>query len=254
MSSNQFISRKRPYYDAGGATQRSVRPRFSKGRPAVSKMYSRDMVKEKKGVDIDIDVTSNLLSTTNTNGGAFLLNPVQQGTGSWNRVGRKTFGKSVRLTGLVKLNVPTGGGGGVDGQEGTCVRMVVVWDKQPCSGTQPTFDDIFGRTDEAGTESCQYLDGVRYDETGRFSVLRDCHMVLNPESNNQADPCIFYHAFDEYIKLGNKESIYSATANPMTTASVSSGALYVYFRQNPTSLTSRTVTIDQAVARFRYTD
>ena len=70
------------------------------GAAAVAKYYVP--AGELKGLDTDVSIPSgSLLNTTNTNGNTFVANLIQAGTGSWNRVGRKTHLKSLRLKGVM---------------------------------------------------------------------------------------------------------------------------------------------------------
>jgi len=58
---------------------------------------------EVKGMDTDISLNP-MISTTNSNASSFVLNLVQSGAASWNRVGRKTHIKSLRLIGNINFN------------------------------------------------------------------------------------------------------------------------------------------------------
>lgn len=207
---------------------------------------------------------STVLSTTTTNADAFVLNLIQAGTGSWNRVGRKVHLQSVRLRGIATFAYGTTNDATSQGMDGNLMRMVVVWDKQPSSGVIPTFDTIFGRTTAFGTEACQILDPIRYDNMDRFTVLRDKVLDyqpgagLNPPTGIQA---IVYapYAFDEYIRLPNLETVFSGQSVPMTLADISTGALYVYFRALVNGSSSASdfghCEIDaSSFARLRYTD
>ena len=119
-----------------------------RGEPA---WVSQSLNLAKKGLDTDISL-SPAIDTTNTNASSFVLNLVQQGNGSWNRVGRKIIPKSLRIKGFVNiLSTPTFATGVATP---TFLRMVVVYDKQPSGGAIPTFDTIFGITAQDGTESC----------------------------------------------------------------------------------------------------
>lgn len=209
---------------------------------------------EKKGVDLPLGVA--VISTTNTNGAAFTLNLVEPGSGSYNRVGRKIFCKSIRLTGFGQYTaapVTT-----TFDLLGNTMRMVVVWDKQP-SGTLPTFDDVFGVTLQDGTEQSQFLAPPRYDNMSRFQVLRDkvidCNpQLLNPSGGSTNLNRMAFH-FDEYIKLGNRTTVYSGQSSPCTIADISSGALYVYFRSAADTSGDSEFDISTASnARLRYSD
>lgn len=205
---------------------------------------------EKKGMDTDISATS-IVSTTNTNANAVVLNLVQQGAGSWNRIGKQITLKSLRLMGNVRSTmVPSATFGDV---QQDYIRMIVVWDKQPSGAAIPSYDTIFGITDQSGTESCpDILCPLRYDNIGRFRVLRD--KVLIPElgvqgSGGSSNGVTAVCHYDEYIKL-NTTTIFSGQTSPMSIADISTGALYVYFRGYYSTL-NRSV---DGVARLRYTD
>lgn len=210
----------------------------------------------KKGMDTPLAINTPIINTTNTNGNCFVLNLVQQGAGSWNRVGRNVYLSSVRLKGsfiwLYSAHQITNGNN---------VRMVVVWDKQPSGTAIPTFDTVFGRTEQDGTETCQYLDPPRYDNMDRFEVLRDKVYDFTPKANYwivggaNEDIREIVH-FDEYIKLQKRKCTYSGQSQPMTIADISSGALYIYFRglvSGGTDYSNVTVSA-QSVARLRYVD
>lgn len=211
---------------------------------------------ETKGVDTSL-ATANVVSTVATNDDAFVLNLVQQGAGSWNRVGRKVRLSSVRLWGTCEYVYisPAAGTGTV---ESNTLRMVVVWDSQPSGASIPSFDDVFGTTSQTGTESTTFLDPLTYDNMGRFKVLRDSRICANPNfqhnTNGSVDDVNMTFIFDEYIKLNGRETIFSGQSNPMTIADVSTGALYVYFRAAKNSADSTFSVNADAKARLRYTD
>jgi len=213
-------------------------------------------VAEKKGVDTALTATG-VLSTTNTNGDSFVLNLIQMGSGSWNRIGRKVNLQSIRLRGIltylfspaaVTLNLSA-----------NTVRMVVVWDRQPSGAAIPAFDQIFGTTTQTGTEACLFLDPLRYDNTDRYTVLRDVVKTASPmttQVGGSANQITVQCPFDEYIKLGGRETVFSGQSNPMTIADISTGALYVYFRADSVAAASASQwNVDSdSFARLRYTD
>jgi len=204
---------------------------------------------------MDTDLTADtIINTTNTNGFISVLNLIQPGSGSWNRIGKKTHLKSCRLVGKIEFNIFPSFATGVSNE--TFVRMVLVWDKQPSGGAIPAFDTIFGITGQTGAESCpQITCPLRYDNMDRFRVLRD--MIIQPNWNGvvsfgTSPGCIMQVDIDEYVKLPNLESVYSGQTNPMTIADISTGALYVVFR---TVVSQANCTADiQMQSRLRYTD
>lgn len=211
---------------------------------------------ELKGVDTALTL-SPIISTTSTNASSFTLNLIQAGNGSWNRVGRKVSLQSIRIraTFLHQYAPVTT----TTSLVGNSVRMVVVWDKQPSSGSVPTFDQIFGRTVQDGTESCLFMDSLRYDNTERFRVLRDKVMdtPINATTTvaGTGNLILNYYSCDEFIPLKGLTTVFSGQSSPMTITDISSGALYVFFRaQNNVATTNLISVEDDSFARLRYKD
>lgn len=209
---------------------------------------------ELKGMDTDLALDP-VIATTGTNGSIFCVNQIEAGNGSWNRSGRKAFLKSLRVCGIAQYNssdaVTTG-----TLNAGT-LRMAVVWDKQP-GGSLPVFSDIFGRTSQDGTETVGLFDNLRYDNTGRFQVLRDVYITANPQAWNNAggtlDTITYNYRFDEFIDLKNRTTIFSGDSDPITIADISSGGLYVVFRSSQDSNDKAEFKItSQSFARLRFT-
>jgi len=204
---------------------------------------------EIKGMDTDLGTAiSALIATTTTNADIICLNLVQQGAGSWNRVGRKTHLKSVRIKGTIYINTVAAAAF----ISNAVIRLALVWDKQP-TGVTPVFSDIFGTTDQTGTEASNVLAPPRYDNMDRFKVIRD--WLYDCNTLNQAlstDTARRYISIDEYVKLPNLESVYSGQSSPMTIADVSSGALYLVARMNNTDIIANAG--PPLWARIRYVD
>lgn len=208
---------------------------------------------EQKGMDTVIGY-ADIAAVTNTNGYATCLNLVQSGTGSWNRVGRKIKMKSLRLTGYLQIRTTVDAGVAAP-YPGVIpnTRLVIVYDQQPSSGAIPSFDTVFGHTEQDGTEASKYSDPLRFDNMDRFRVLRDMNIfppsVPLPAINVAS---VSELAIDEYIKLNVGETVYSGQSNPMTIADISTGSLYVYARTS--SNTDYTIINLELNARLRYTD
>jgi len=213
-------------------------------RPQYMPMSGSKNTNELKGVGGILDLNP-VLATTNSNGGAYIINLVQQGAGSWNRIGRKIRLRSVRMKGIVQF---TNGAAGPWMQN--CCRMVLVYDKQPSGNAVPTFDTIFGETDQSGTEASGFLYNVRYDNTGRFSVIKDTMTWSQLNINAQAQ---WEVPFDVFVNLKKLETIYSGQTVPMTIADISSGALYCFFRAQQNDATQQ-VAIVNSTFRLRYED
>ena len=142
--------------------------------------------------------------------------------------------------------------------EGSSLRTVVVYDRQSNSGAIPNYNVIFGQTDQAGTETGTVLDSLRYDNTGRFSVLMDKVITANPLTMGGAAANDFvdqHYYCDEYLKLKNLETFYSDTANPATNTEISTGSLYIYFRATLDSAALAQWSVRaNSFARLRYYD
>ena len=211
---------------------------------------------ELKGMDTVLTVSTVLASTT-TNGAFLVLNLVAPGSGSFNRIGKKIFMKTLRLKGNITTVIEPEATTSNGYQQ--WVRMVVVYDKQPSGGTIPIWSDIFGYTPQDGTETSTILSNLRYDNTGRYRVLRD--VMLEPKTAQvlalaagTEDKIYHNMPFDEFIKI-NRETIYQGQSVPQTIADISSGALYVAFRAAYNAANIIVSSVDStSVARLRYTD
>jgi hypothetical protein len=206
---------------------------------------------ELKGVDVDIS-TSGVVATTNTNGNAVLINAIGPGSGSWERIGRRVHMKSLRLFGSITYAYQYD----VDPKlYGDVVRMVVVYDSQANGSTIPTWQDIFGVTRPNGTEVSEVLAPVRYDNSDRFKIIKDCRFDFNPETlpSASATDVVMYRNFDEYLTIpaAAAETLYSGQTSPPTTADISTGALYVFYRHLNSN--NSFVSVD-ASSRLRFTD
>lgn len=248
MSTKSIVNKLRKY----------EKQRATSARPSLQRAVAAAVRKtvEKKGVDFPIDVTQ-VVATTNNNNAAYCLNLVQMGAGSWNRVGRKIQLQSLRLRGNIVWTLD---------QETTTLnyvantlRMVVVWDKQPSGNAIPTFDTVFGVTGQDGSETTTYLNPVKFDNMDRFSVLRDVVIDFVPPMYNPAagtqNAVVVRKSFDEYLQLKGRECVFLGQSNPMTTADISSGGVYVYFRTAVNALNTNQIAIDtNSFARLRYID
>jgi len=217
--------------------------------------------KEKKGCDVSFTSTF-ITNATNTNANIFLLNGIQEGVGSWNRIGRYIWNKSLELDLAVQYRSASSASDSVQ-DVAQWLRCTVVWDKQPNNGSIPQFNTIFGHTDQAGTESVTVQDHLRYDNMFRFKVISDQYInpeYVNTSANNTAatsgasiisETTMRYH---KYIKLGNKMTNFSGTADPMTTANISTGALYLVLRTPLGGGQDGWYLSDISTARLRYVD
>lgn len=230
----------------------------SRGLQTIALVNARSRVQRKrvramgevKGMDTGLASTIAPSDMTN-NADMHVLNLIQQGTGSWNRIGRKVYNKSIRLTGQLNANWNILAVGSV---LAVWTRIVIVWDSQP-AGTLPTKGDILGSTSQAGVEGSNIYDHLRYDNMDRFRILKDEVRILDMSSVAQTTGGNVQksEAFDIFINLNNAETLYSGQSNPLTIGDISSGALYCIFLNdlNPGGNVSMSNNI---ITRLRYTD
>jgi len=229
------------------AAYQAARPSYR----APSRSYGRSSG-ELKGVDTSLTL-SPVIATTTTNGSAFLLNAIAPGSASYNRIGRKSSLKSLRIKGGLSCVMTPSANGTVLANS---LRMVVVWDKQPNSGAIPTWDVIFGVTDQLGNETSTVTAPLRYDNMDRFQVIKDKSYDLETLIGGVASTAaiVQYLSVDEFISLGGRETNYSGQSATCTTADISTGALYVYFRAQANDATSAFSVDADTIARLRYLD
>ena len=248
------MKRKSTNQPQGKPTKRLALPRALVASPFVPPRQVRvpaaRALGEKKGMDTAISFAQ-IPSTVNDNSGMIVLNLIQQGAGSWNRVGRKVNLRSIRIRGEI-THIQTTASGNTFGQT---VRCVVVWDKQPSSGTIPQWQDMFGFTAQDGTEGTSMYAPIRYDNMDRFSILRDVTYDPQPGAKSgNPDVIYYYNTIDEYIRLGDRECVFSGQSNPMTIADISSGAIYFCVRAKINNVNAVQSSINNMTARLRYTD
>lgn len=248
--------KRRPTYGRG--TRRYNQARYRRAYFNKRRGVGR---KEKKGCDVAF-ATEQVVATTNTNDNVYLLNGIQEGVGSWNRIGRYMWNKSIEVdldcSYLTQIDA-----GDTSSNPATWLRCLVVWDKQPNNGTKPTFDTIFGHTTQAGVESSSVTDHLRYDNMFRFQVLMD--QEINPTLTSATSDMVEMPGtgtvrtitnmrFHKFLKLGNKLTNFSGTANPVTTANISTGALYLILRSPLSNSQDGWFINDISTARLRYVD
>lgn len=223
---------------------------YQAARPQYRALVGRQ-TGELKGVDTVLSL-SPIISTTNTNASSFVLNLIDPGTGSYNRIGRKVGMKSLRLKGSISFNYTPSATGVVVGNN---VRMVVVWDKQT-NGALPVWSDIFGYTPQNGTEASTIMSQPRYDNMARFQILSD--RIIEPQTlvgNVASTGTVEQQAsFDVYLSLAGKVTTYGGQTVSQTIADISTGGLYVFFRAANNTASNIAVVDADSVARLRYID
>jgi len=239
--STRMVGGRKLTYRPSAPVPGSYRSRVS----AQAIMRSRARV-EVKGVDFALTQAS-LINTTNTNGGMQCVNLIAPGSGSFNRVGRKVQLQSLRFKGWISLSQPPS----TALQAGTVIRMALVLDKQP-TGTIPSFDAIFGWTDQVAAEASTMFSPPRYDNMERFTILRDKCIDINPNTSGTlaVTASSTEVSFDEYITLKDLSVTYGGQSSPCTIADISTNALYLVWR----SANATGVVNTASIGRLRYVD
>lgn len=233
----------RPYFAPSRKRRRAnTKPSVVAKAPMYKKIAAHG---ELKGVDTTLDTLAGFVTTVNTNDDILVLNLVQAGSLSMNRTGRKIYLDSLRINMLMRQ---------VAANTSTSInwaRVAVVWDRQP-TGALATYDQIFCDTYQDGTDTPTLESSLRYDNTDRFKVLMDRRHVFEPGFLFSANLEPAAWELDEFINLKGLETVYNATASPLTISQISSGALLLVARAF--DATDSVVSCVVGKARLRYRD
>lgn len=184
------------------------------------------------------------------------LNLVQQGTGFYNRIGRKICLRSIHLTGNVIHNP----GNEVEGGLPDYLRIILFYDRQP-NGTFPAAADLLlDRDNQGGTVSNAYCN-INMNNSDRFKILRDIRISCpnDDTASGVVGPVAAIIDYtdnrvnvNEFVRLNNLETQYSASTNPAAIGDITTGSLCL-------ALVSEAIAAESKFsfrwsARLRYTD
>lgn len=191
-----------------------------------SALRSRTRFAEIKSVDV-VGSSPNF----STQGAFILLNGVQEGSGFYNRVGRKVAMRSLYITGFVK---PTLSNTGALVQDWN--RLLIFYDRQS-NGAPPTLSDVLTDYDNAGATTTTALSQINMNNRDRFLILKDERIVTPAIGISGAaattntfaqydleDPAVRIKTF---LKLKNLETHYKASSNPAVIGDIATGALFL---------------------------
>lgn len=179
-----------------------------------------------------VDITNGTVNL-NTTMAIAILNPIQQGSGPSNRIGRRCKMTSLLLRGgLLVLR---------DGQAVIeQLRILVIYDRQPAVangvGTLPTISDILQTVDQAGTAAAGGAFGFNnLNNSRRFLTLMDKKWTIPQTQLVAGDTTVMpvpnehdgQYKLDEYIPLKGLEADFNGTAAPMTISNFTTGAIYL---------------------------
>jgi len=200
---------------------------------------------------VDVPVTTTNINTTGFVG---ILNAIQQGAGSWQRVGNRVELKSLRFRAV--YDTPLGKTG--DGTNEVW-RIIVAYDRQP-TGIALNQADLLRSITEDGTTVTDVWSDLNMNNSERFKILVDI-MGTTPDDSDQpvenapagVKACKLENPIDRYIKLKGLYTKFNGTANPMTIANFATGAIYVYIVGSNNAGANAAYDL-QYSARLRYYD
>lgn len=166
----------------------------------------------------DLASTSQALSAA----GVFVtLNAIPQGADFFQRIGRKVYNKSIRVTGFIN-NTATS----ATQEYG---RVIIYYDSQP-NAAIPALADLLQNANAAAATN--NFSEININNRERFQILRDRRFILPPLTNTAGQLTNFQvidqlqqsFNIDEFIKLRGLEAVYNAT-NGGTIADITSGSI-----------------------------
>lgn len=203
---------------------------------------------EKKAVDIP-STTTNFVNT----GAVFVvLNPVQQGSAYYNRIGSRIELSSLHLRGIIDPNADKANVVPFD-----IGRIIIFYDRQT-NGALPTQTALLQTVSQTGAATNVGLSEINLDNRDRFLVIRD-YQVFFPETDNtgisryvntQSKEGNNEYSINMHIKLKGLQTMYKSSSNPITAGDIATGGLFIGFISHAT-------TADRActwTARLRYKD
>lgn len=165
--------------------------------------------------------------------GIFLyVNQVQEGSGFWQRIGRKISIVSIQMKGCIKpsnLNAAA-----IPSQT---LRYMLIYDRAP-TGALPTLADVLQDTSAAGANSTATESGINMDNKFRFAVLRDRIHIAPALGANGGTPAAVQglqvdstsdtkYSFNcsEFIRMGGAVTQYNGSVGDVTQCKT--GAVYI---------------------------
>lgn len=229
------------------------RPRLPPIRNGILKLPGSYVSKAKSEVkSCDVPPTATAFRSTAVPPQPVLMNIIQQGNGVNNRIGSIINMKSLHLRGVIDSTVTVT-------TQNQQLRMMVIYDRNP-NGNLPLFSDIIsGRYPDNANGSVIYSE-INIDNRERFVVLRDKYYTT-PWQQWNANTLVATEVRDEqqftvneHIKMKGLSTIYNSTSNPITSANINSGAVYLLLFMGSSQLVQDGSWGLAWTARFRYTD
>lgn len=166
----------------------------------------------------DIALKTNTFSTIAGPPTFDTLNAMINGAELFQRVGRKTYMKSIHIRGAIQPNAVGNDAVG---------RIIVYYDSQP-NAAAPVIANLIQDSNNAAATTWQ--SGINLFNRQRFKILRDYQVLLGSVTNAAGnaelipDPIKNSLNVEFFIKLKGLESVYNGT-NGGTIADITSGAI-----------------------------
>lgn len=184
----------------------------------------------------------------------YLLNGLINGSGFYNRIGRKVSLKSVRVRGQIYPDNDTADG------TSQYFRIIILYDKQP-NQAFPPITDILATFNNAGAPTTTAYSFLNITNSDRFVILRDTPFHISDNAltglyNQDANVMDYKNKgnYDEYIDLKNVETGYSNTSTGAI-GDIQTGALYmVLYGTAPAATANENVYRFNFTARLRFWD
>jgi len=215
-SITRMPKRKSSSYKSGSKSGSSYK-KSSYKKKAKTSYHPRTMTTEVKSVDLSLTT-----AVFNTTGTITLLNGIAEGSGFYNRIGRKIVLKSLYITGAI---APVN----TSAITQSYCRLIVIYDAQT-NGAAPTWANVIQSYTAAGTPTSLYIDQFNLDNRDRFRILADRRwdmpgttgsaLTTVPAGNSSHDQTV-----KMYIKLRGLETQYKSSSS--TVSDIATGSIYL---------------------------
>lgn len=198
MKRQRSYAQSNKYSGRTGGYKRARRRSYT--RPSVARTRGALVTTERKYYDTGRDAANIVQGNDSWAGGELdpattncLFAPTE-GNGIEQRVGNKVWVHKISVNINIALNTQTAITGADYGQT---ARLALVLDKQT-NGTQLSAEDVFNSASTLGKAAYMFQNT---DHFGRFQVLREKYVVLNPVNNYYNGTNIDAAGYNRHIKL-----------------------------------------------------
>jgi len=257
---------KKTWKKKGAKSAPKRKARFVKKRSASSKLLVAYKAPRKSEVKM-IDTIAKELVFDNQLNIWEVCNAITEGSGVWNRIGRKIRMLSLEIEGHIEIT----GTNGSSLPRNDTVRIALIYDRQ-CNGSFPSSKaDIFASFNYAGTPTTNVFSRISMNSTDRYIVLMDLQgqlpaMNVNgagwtvATANSSLGQMVDLQSskvinFKKWIPLKGLETVYKDTTTPPTIADIATGSLFLMTMSEAQNSVAGTVAYKLIYnTRLRYAD